>query len=58
MPLIGLVKPPRPSATALFQTFGFTTVNLTVKQVEPAADQPADNPVETGEEPVADTVAS
>lgn len=44
--------------TALFQTFGFTAVNLTVKQVEPVADQTADNPVETGEMPVADIVAA
>ena len=43
--------------TALFQTFGFGTVKFSVKQVEPAVDQPADS-VETGEELVADTVAA
>ncbi len=44
--------------TALFQTFGFGTVKLSVKQVEPVVDQPADDPVEIGEMPVADTVAA
>ena len=44
--------------TALFQTFGFGTVKFSVKQVEPVVDQPADDPVETGEVPVADTTAA